>query len=473
MRSWCWHAVQIVVAVSVLRAATIRNVVFNQDESYIAIQASTINAGGELYVDIVDRKPPLVPQLYAAVFRATGTTSLVPIHVFAILWVAATALVLGASARRRAGPREQRWAAWLFVVASMALLPRDALAANFELWMLLPISLAMLLAGRGNWLGDACAGALVAVAVFMKQPAAVTLAPVALAIWRSPTRMLGLACMSTGFVCVVAEMLRTHDPQLLPWAFFGTGGYLSTDAFAFALRLALVWSGTFFVASAGLWWLVVRSARTRGVRPDVELWVWLVTAFGGVAAGFRFLGHYHLQLLPAACVIAALAGPALTAHLRRRVIIAVTIPAVACGVIAFIYPNYIHDTDYRGVAGYVREHTRGDERILVWGHYPELYWAADRLPAIRFVHTGFLTGHSGARPIRPDDLRGATAGAWDLAREDLDRHQPAYVIDLAPGGVREAQHFPIARFPELAAWLARYYRLETIVDGIWLYRRRD
>jgi hypothetical protein len=473
MRTHAWNALQILIAVTVLRAATLVIPVFNQDEAYIAVQAAVINDGGELYRDVVDRKPPLVPGIYAAVFRAVGGDSLIAVHVLMIVWVTATALVLGAIMRRRAGPREARWATWLFVLGSMALLPRDALAANFELWMLLPICTAMLVGGRGQPLGDLAAGGLVAIAMFMKQPALVTLAPLVCAIVRAPNRAIGLACVVAGFGTVVAVVVRTHDPRLLQWGFFGTGGYLRVDDLLFAIRLAAIWSGTFLLASAAIGWLVVRAARMRGYAPDLDLWIWLGTAVLGVVAGFRFLGHYHLQLVPAACLLAARPAAALHGAVRRRVIAGVLMPALLCGALAFVVPNYVVDTDYRGVASYLRERTASTDRIFVWGHFPEIYWAAERLPAIRFVHTGFMTGHSGARPIRPHDTSGATPGTWDDAFEDLARTRPVYVVDLAPGNVRSAGAFPIDAYPRLAAWLRARYGFEAIVDGIWLYRRRD
>ena len=471
MRDRVWSVVQLVLIVSALRAATLFIPVFNQDECYIAVQAEVMNAGGELYRDVVDRKPPLVPHIYAAVFRAVGGADLIAVHVVMIFWVTATALVLGAIMRRRAGPREARWATWLFVLGSMMLLPRDALAANFELWMLLPICGAMLAGGRGNPFGDLVAGALVAIATFMKQPALVTLAPLAFAIVRAPNRVIGIACAATGFGTVVAILVRVHDPRLLQWGFFGTGGYLQTDDLLFAVGRAAIWTGSFLVASAGLWWLVIRSARTRGFAADLDLWLWLGTAVVGITAGFRFLGHYHLQLVPAACLLAARPAAALTGAVRSRLIAGVTAPAIVCSLLAFVMPNQPFDTDYRPIAAYLRDHTARTDRVFVWGHFPELYWAAGRLPAIRFIHTGFLTGHSGARPIRPDDMRGASAGAWNDVFEDLARTPPLYVVDLAPGAIRNTEHYPIARYPRLASWLQQHYDLEAIVEGARLYRR--
>ena len=49
--------------------------VFNSDETFLATQAEVINEGGRLYEDAADRKPPIVPYLYAAAFNAFLRTS--------------------------------------------------------------------------------------------------------------------------------------------------------------------------------------------------------------------------------------------------------------------------------------------------------------------------------------------------------------------------------------------------------------
>jgi len=59
--------------------------VWNSDEAYAATQAQALNRGGRLYVDTVDRKPPVVPYLYAATFAVTGSDDLVPVRILAIL----------------------------------------------------------------------------------------------------------------------------------------------------------------------------------------------------------------------------------------------------------------------------------------------------------------------------------------------------------------------------------------------------
>ena len=73
--------------------------VFNSDETFLATQAHVIQQGGTLYHDAIDRKPPIVPYLYAATFDFFDTTGLWSVRIMAMLAVALTAFLLALEAR--------------------------------------------------------------------------------------------------------------------------------------------------------------------------------------------------------------------------------------------------------------------------------------------------------------------------------------------------------------------------------------
>src|SRR2546423_3373532 len=159
--------------------------VFNSDESFLGAQAEVINDGGKLYQEAADRKPPLVPYLYAATFAVFGTTALWSVRVMAMLAVALTALFLALEARRRYGNRAAWIAGVLMVLASVAFAPQDGQAANFEIFMLPSMTAAVLLARRGRAFSS---GAAVALATLAKQTGAATLLPVLYLLWRQRGR---------------------------------------------------------------------------------------------------------------------------------------------------------------------------------------------------------------------------------------------------------------------------------------------
>ena len=120
--------------------------VFNSDETFLATQAQVIENGGKLYEEAADRKPPLVPYVYAASFELFGTNDLWSVRVLAMGAAALTALLIALEARRRYGRRASWIAGLLCVFALVAFAPQDGQAANFEIFMLPAMTAAVLLA---------------------------------------------------------------------------------------------------------------------------------------------------------------------------------------------------------------------------------------------------------------------------------------------------------------------------------------
>src|SRR5438445_8137208 len=90
-------------AVALLRAPSFLVRLVNSDEASLGTMGMVLDHGGRLYHQTADRKPPLVPYLYAAVFHVMGSFDLRPVRVVAALVVAATAVLLASEARRRTG----------------------------------------------------------------------------------------------------------------------------------------------------------------------------------------------------------------------------------------------------------------------------------------------------------------------------------------------------------------------------------
>jgi hypothetical protein len=122
------------------------------------------------------------------------------------------------------------------------------------------------------------------------------------------------------------------------------------------------------------------------------------------------------------------------------------------------------------VAARLRALTTPNERVFVWGEYPELYWAARRQPATRFVHTGFLTGNSGGRPRQGATSAEGIPGAWGMLALDFASTPPAMVLDTTNAKVRGSQYYPLTGTP---IWpvIANDYRVVAELDGVLFYRR--
>src|SRR5439155_11610627 len=130
-----------------------------------------------------------------------------------------------------------------------------------------------------------------------------------------------------------------------------------------------------------------------------------------------------------------------------------------------MHPNVL--PRYDRIATAVAGHTHQDDRIFVWGQFPQVYWASDRRPATRFLTAGFLTGFGGGRSAQHVGPQYAVTGAWDDFQSDLAQHPPTVIVDASLG-----TPFSIDRFPEFAAYVNAGYTRGEQVDGVVLYLRR-
>src|SRR5262249_58749364 len=196
--------------------------VFNSDETFLATQADVIRDGGKLYEEAADRKPPLVPYLYAGTFALFSTTALWSVRVMAMLAIALTALFLALEARRRYGKRAAWIAGVLMVLASVAFAPQDGQAANFEIFMLPTMTLSVLLARRGRAFSS---GVAVAFATLAKQTGAATLLPVLYLLWRQRGRRGAVDALSGVLPPLALVALFVGPGELLVWTAGGHGSH--------------------------------------------------------------------------------------------------------------------------------------------------------------------------------------------------------------------------------------------------------
>jgi hypothetical protein len=437
----------------------------NSDEASLATMATVINHGGRLYHQTADRKPPIVPYVYALVFRVSGSTDLRPVRFVAALLLGVTAMLLAGEARRRLGDGPIAIACGvLFLLAVSAVFPADSQAATFELFMLLPMTAAFVASVRDRPLA---AGVLLALACLCKQTAITAVLPIAYVTYRQ-LGIAGLRRVAIGIVApiLVAAVLFGPGPFLL-WTVTGNGGYLGQVG---SVGQALLRGAGVTVAltalEIGLVVLTVVAARRRAA--PAELWLWLLSGGVAVLAGFRFFGHYYLQLVPPAALLAVAGFASINRRGRVLALGSLAAPALVCTVIGFFPIGDSAEIPYRELADKVRAVSAGNDTVFVWGDLPELYWASERRPATRFVHTGFLTGNSGGRPNGNGSVAGALPGAWAMLAQDIRARPPDVIVDTSTGRIRQQEFYPLASTP-LAAVLRSSYRLVGEVDGVRIY----
>lgn len=471
-----WFGVLLLLAVA-LHGSAFTVDIFNPDEAFLATQADVLLDGGSLYRDVVDRKPPLVPYLYAGAFEMTGSSSLVWPRVLAMLATALTALLVSLATWSRGTRRAGVIAGLLCLFAMLSLGPGDAQAANFELFMLPATVAAMLLARRGRW---ASSGVAIAAATLAKQTGVAMFLPVGyLALRTRKARPLGVAVL--GFVVPVAIVAIALGPgDFLFWNVLGTGGYAKPPALGDAVKVFLDSWTEWVPLNLPLVVLVVLAWRDRRRAPkpertrDTDLWLWFLGALVGVAVGWRFFTHYFLQLVPPAALLGALALDRRSVRVVRGFVAAAGVIAVGCAISAFVLrsPSVLEPNVYRAVAAAVEERSSPSDRLFVWGSAPEFYWASGQRPATRFLTTlSFLAGIQPGRAPTDGLPESENPERWREFRRDFDAHPPQVIVDTAPSGLKGAEHAPIRDYRSLATRMASDYCFVGDVKGMRLYER--
>ena len=498
-KSDLWGLLAVAAVTVVLRAPSFVYPIMDIDEGSYAAIACRMLSGGLPYRDGVENKFPAIFYLYTAVFGLFGRYDMRAVHAVAAAAALGTALAAGAIAatlarRRGADPlaaRRARWlAAMLYAVFSTTYEPK-LLAANTELFAVLPASLAVLvyLRARGRPSAFFVAGALAACALLFKQVAGLLLVALAAdrlirgALRREPRRsvadlvLLGLGVVGVAGTVAVLFWRRgiLGDAVFWSWTYIfhhympaarASGGFVAR-LFKCFLPFALAMSPLLFLG---------RRVRWRGAA--LVVWLWLVSMTGAGLIGGRMYGHYFLLTVPPLAVLAGVGGAewlmAASAGERHRLAALVAAMASSFLVAAWLFRGATDSwlalsPDYRRAAAYVRARTQPDDRLFVWGWFPALYVDADRCPASRFVYTHLL---SGARSQSGATTRGhLVPEAWPMLLEDLARTRPAYILDTSPG--RYDYPFPPEQYPALAQLLSSSYHLETEIEGIRLFRRKE
>jgi len=341
----------------------------------------------------------------------------------------------------------------LVVFGSVAFLPADGQAANFELFALLPASAAVLMVIVARSCPSAyrrallfmAAGALVGLAGMIKQPFFAMLAPVGWEVWRARPRRAALVSTACGLVAAVLAIgLPFGLGAVWRWAWLDTGDYLGgkIDITRVVGMLALV--AAMFTVLHLPTFSTIWSNRSRLRQVDPVIAFWTAGALIAVIPGFRFIAHYFELVVPP---LAALTGILVAASLadgaprtrgaaRRHPLALLLISSAAIAVIctasatmSFANANQVRPE----LVNAIQSHSHPNDRILVWGALPETYWRAGRLPGERFLSAGYLTGKWADRPSPPHNAESLQPyrSRWLLFNQDLRAHPPTVVIDTS------------------------------------------
>lgn len=511
---------------AVLRLPAFTRPVLSDDEAIYASVADALGRGAHLYHDAVDHKPPFIYYLYEAGFALAGPFQTHGAHALALVAVLITGALLWRMRLREAPTVAAAGAvtAALWLLFSTTWHDYDALAANCEIFVLVPQSAAALLLLRGwerRWTGGRFAvghlmvGVLVGLAALCKYQG-VTFLGVGLATLAFRSRAQGLparravlgglleiggaALPLAGYVALAARTADLLDALFwfrFNFAYVGAG--LSGGAALLrGLERTLLIGGAALVPYALGLAAAVATAKAllpvfkrgddghpRPIAPvDIIGLAWLCSSAIAVSAGGRFFGHYFLLVLPPLCLLAA---PRFLARWRRQgrprrwLLVLCSLSPLAFFLLATVARPVAaaldeRDVPYAPVAARIAALTPPDAPIFVWGNSPQLYVLARRPMGTRFSFCNYMTGESPGTPTEHDvgrADRNSLPIAWDMLFADLDERRPTLFVDAAAAGWDGYDKFPLTRYPRLEAYLAQHYQRIEQVEGVALYRRRD
>ena len=522
----------------VLRLPTFGRPLLSDDEAIYATTADALARGDLLYRDVVDHKPPLIYHVYEAGFAALGRYNTQGAHALVILSVLLTAGFLLAIKRREGDADSQGVgfsrgvglaAAGLFLVFSTTWHDYDALAANCELFLLAPQTIAAWLLLRDlrldearsrsarGWVTHLAVGALIGMCALFKYQGVTFLgASIGMLVWwvilgraswvwaapralcqvagaLVPATLYLLGCLAAGNAAATVYWLKFN------FSYVGAG-LTGLAAIARGLHRTGLIGGVALVpyalglsaaaaAAAGVVRVLrgrLRSAQpfaTDVPRPSAVLGLlWLATSAVALAAGGRFFGHYFHLILAPLCLLAAPAFCRLWSKgwsYRAPLLALCALPALFFFALATFARPLAAALDeaeppYDDVAARIAALTAAEERLFVWGNSPQLYVLARRPMGTRFSSSNFVTGESPGTPTETGQ-RNADANqipaTWEMLFADLERRRPALLVDAAAGGWDGYDKYPLARYPRLRAYVDQHYRPVEVRAGVVLYRR--
>ncbi len=389
---------------------------YERDEGEYAYSARLLLRGRVPYAESFLQKPPLIVYTYA-IGQLLDSEGVWPPRVLAILCVWGIAIATGYIASRVYGS----WAGYavMWLVPPMLSSPYlAALAANTEIFMLLPLTVCIALLYRhdSHTSGKVCflSGVCAMTAVLYK-PIALFPLGVMYVVWlvrmvRSETSsrhgvirsVLGAGAgscvalvLSVGYIVLRGGGREMYESVIgFNQYYIGSFGW-GWDFLSYRLsQLFTQWTILFPLA---LWGIV------HAWRRSLPLLLMIVASLPALAQ--TPIGHYYLLVMPmwATLCAGAIISIARLIDTRSHAIITTVITVLVVGYLLAVVGEQFGKSPYemgvwiygtgnpfaesRLVADKVREFSRPDDRIFVAGSEPQILYYADRLSATRFVIT--------------------------------------------------------------------------------------
>lgn len=504
----------------VLRLPYFFHTIQDIDEGEHAAVAAILMDRGLPYLNAVENKPPGIFYVYLATYSLFGKYNMTAVHMVTFFWTLATGVLLGFFAKKLGGKSAALLALLFYLTFSTALYPK-MIAANCEIFMALPYSLAVLLLWyayiRENGYLLFLSGFMSGLAVLTKQVAGVQVVAIAVFILvlipllygkkRILPSIAAFAKYCVGFVLTVGGVaLLLYKKGILAdlifWSITEPRRYISLGVASQDFMSQILAEFVPFVLSTVILWVlsciwmkhVVAGLRNqeKSLLSHFSLFLilWLLTSIYAAFLGNRMYGHYFIQVLPPLSLMAALAAgkyfdqksESRSRYWKAAILALTVIPGIVFTGMAISFEGTT-DTwgemkpDFRPATEYIKTHTRPNDKIFVWGWFPPIYVYSERTPSTRFVSAMMLTGYKQGNALNEKDRADITwisiPEAWPMLETDLNRDPPELIIDTSPGNYHDFGRYPLRNYPIMKAFVDKNCHMEKKIGGTDIYRCSD
>src|SRR3989344_5257596 len=447
------------------------------DEGIFAAVARNLNLGGVLYDTAWDNKPPMIYLTYQAIFNFFGV-SMFWLRLVTIIAVLTTAAIIYEIAQATIGVKRALVATFTFGLLTSLRLIEGNLALT-EIYMILPITLAMMIAivRKFDYLSLFVAGFLFAVGSLYKQVGVLEAAALGIFLFLESRTFFDF--VKKGFILTIGFLI----PYTVAVLYFAPKNLLNDYIFAAytyyqiyldespQYQIFINISKILPIVAAvgyGIW----QKYKLKKVGVTHLLFLWAAFSLLGSYFSGRTYGHYLVQAVPAVSLLLASVDRKLRLNLAGSVFaLTFFIPLIFLTKLLFtdflsggpinqikywqnfgqfakgdksvdIYNDFFdrNVNTIMALADFLAQHQGYGESVYIWGDYPWLYAIADLKNPSRYV-TSF-------------HVFGVPEGQNEVAK-DLEKNPPKYIIKPESS---------IGYFADLEKFLAQGYTSTGFVE---------
>ncbi|MBU1921036.1 glycosyltransferase family 39 protein, partial [bacterium] len=456
-----------------------------------------LKQGGLPGVDLLgSTKPPGIAALYLLLFEVFGR-SLAVIHIASLAFMILMGWIVVEIGGRLWGDKAFVPASLLFLMASNSFsLPSEMIALNVEIPGMVLAAAGLLLCLRAKaGLTWALGGLLLGLAILVRQSFIMFLLPMVVLIrYHAENRIQSAINMCIGILIpwiITLAVYTAHDG--LGWAFDSWVRYplvYASDVGVAGFFTALILNMWEYVQQSFIPLALAATGKLVALKSEprsktVFLLSLALASFLALASGSRFFGHYFVQIIPVISLFGIPAWLWLEAKQKWGVRVLYGVTAVGLLIALTHFPTWKYwdsaaprngipevsltrsRLEYR-IADYIKANTDPLDRIAVWGYCPQIYYYAERLPAVRDYMCHYITGFSAgsfnpfdSKPPRVDGYLEAEA----LFVNDLHETKPDFFVDLSQT-LRYTYtflHLPLSDYPSVNEFVMKHYEVATAI----------